>query len=667
MNAVKTGPNISKPFIRGLGYNRVLTLYDGVRQEGQQWGDEHGIEVDAYGLEKAEVIKGPSSISFGSDALAGVISLFPYLPKEKDGKVYTKITSEYQSNNGLIGNGFRVGYSSQKWLWAVRGSSRVASNYTNTLEGRVYNTGFNEKNFSTLIGYFNQKGFTRLNFTFYDNNQGIPDGSRDSLTRKFTKQIAEGILDDIKNRPIVSEQELNYYQLSPLHQHIQHIRVYANNHYIVGAGDIDALVAFSQNNRQEFTHPTMPSQAGLNVRLNTVNFKLVYNNFKLSKLEYSLGINGMLQNNAIQDATDFPIPNYNLSEISSFVYAHWKSNRWNITSGLSFDIRALKTEDLYTNLNSNTGFNQLASQNTMGAVLQQSSFTQNFNGLSASIGSTFRASEFVHFKFNIARGYRAPNIAEIASNGLDPGAHIVYVGNRNFVPETNLQQDVGITIESKSISASLSVFNNYVQHYIHLSQVVDAEGNPIELVQGNKTFQYQQASAQLYGFEGTINVSPKPLRGLSWRNAVSLVYGNNTKKEFENSGTLGQYLPFIPPLKIVSGLHQEVRLKTKQKQLLNFSFEMDYSAAQNRFLALYQTETVTPHYTLFDLSAGTEFQFHQKNGLQFQFQINNLFDEVYQSNLSRLKYFEYYSQSPTGRLGMFSMGRNVCIKVICSF
>jgi iron complex outermembrane receptor protein len=333
----------------------------------------------------------------------------------------------------------------------------------------------------------------------------------------------------------------------------------------------------------------MPSQAGLNVRLNTVNFKLVYNNFKLSKLDYSLGINGMLQNNAIQDATDFPIPNYNLSEISSFVYAHWKSNRWNITSGLSFDIRALKTEDLYTNLNSNTGFNQPASQNTMGAVLQQSSFTQNFNGLSASIGSTFRASEFVHFKFNIARGYRAPNIAEIASNGLDPGAHIVYVGNRNFVPETNLQQDVGITIESKSISASLSVFNNYVQHYIHFSQVVDAEGNPIELVQGNKTFQYQQASAQLYGFEGTINVSPKPLRGLSWRNAVSLVYGNNTKKEFENSGTLGQYLPFIPPLKIVSGLHQEVRLKTKQKQLLNFSFEMDYSALSNRnsYISLY--------------------------------------------------------------------------------
>ena len=152
LSAIKTGPNISKPFIRGLGYNRVLTLYDGVRQEGQQWGDEHGIEVDAYGLEKAEVIKGPSSISFGSDALAGVISLFPYLPKEKDGIVYSKVTSEYQSNNGLIGNAFRVGYSNQNWLWAISGSSRLARNYSNALEGKVYNTGFNEKNFSSLVG-----------------------------------------------------------------------------------------------------------------------------------------------------------------------------------------------------------------------------------------------------------------------------------------------------------------------------------------------------------------------------------------------------------------------------------------------------------------------------------------------------------------------------------
>jgi len=90
LNAVKTGPNISKPFIHGLGYNRVLTLYDGIRQEGQQYGDEHGLEVDDYNIDRAEVIKGPASLLYGSDAIAGVISLFPKLPKENDSKLHAR-------------------------------------------------------------------------------------------------------------------------------------------------------------------------------------------------------------------------------------------------------------------------------------------------------------------------------------------------------------------------------------------------------------------------------------------------------------------------------------------------------------------------------------------------------------------------------------------------
>ncbi|MEP6684400.1 MAG: TonB-dependent receptor, partial [Parafilimonas sp.] len=75
VNAVSTGPAISKPFIRGLGYNRVLTINDGVRQEGQQWGDEHGIEIDDYSVQRVEVLKGPASLMYGSDAIAGVINI----------------------------------------------------------------------------------------------------------------------------------------------------------------------------------------------------------------------------------------------------------------------------------------------------------------------------------------------------------------------------------------------------------------------------------------------------------------------------------------------------------------------------------------------------------------------------------------------------------------
>ncbi|HWY10609.1 MAG TPA: TonB-dependent receptor [Bacteroidia bacterium] len=666
LNAVKTGPNISKPFIRGLGYNRVLTQYDGIRQEGQQWGDEHGIEVDAYNIERAEVIKGPASLMYGSDALAGVVSLIPYIPNEKDSIIRGKIFSEYQSNNGLIGNGFRLGYSSEHWLWALRGSIRIAKNYTNSVDGRVYNTGFQEKNGSGLIGYTNDKGYSHLNFTVYDNFQGIPDGSRDSLTRKFTKQIYEDTMDHIKSRPIVSNEELNSYKLSPLHQHIQHYRIYTNNHYQIGKGEIDALLAFQQNIRREYNHPTDPEQAGMYVRLNTINYGFRYNAPQFMNIETTIGINGMHQNNKNKNGTDFPIPDYNLFDVGSYLFAKWKHNKWTICGGVRYDTRYLSGNGFYVKPNPKTGFDEHVSDST-GAKLQFPTFSQTFGGLSSSIGTTYKISERLSIKANVARGYRAPNLSEIASNGLDPGAHIVYIGNKNFVPEFSFQQDLGIIGNFKDVSGSVSLFNNNIQHYIYLSQLVDAQGNPIVIVQGNKTFQYQQASAHLYGIEATLNIHPQKLKGFGFNTNFSTVYGDNTKNEYQGKGINGEYLPFIPPLKILSSINQVIKMKWKVLSAFDLKAELDYSGSQNRYLALYHTETPTPSYALFNAAINMDINYSKKNTLQFMVLVNNIFDVVYQSNLSRLKYFEYYSQSPNGRYGMYGMGRNVCVKLILSF
>src|SRR6185437_7199663 len=99
ISAVTTGPNISKPFIHGLGYNRVVTAEDGIRQEGQQWGDEHGIEVDQNSIDRVEIIKGPASLSYGSDAIGGVVNLITPSPVP-DGKVQGYVSGLYGTNNG---------------------------------------------------------------------------------------------------------------------------------------------------------------------------------------------------------------------------------------------------------------------------------------------------------------------------------------------------------------------------------------------------------------------------------------------------------------------------------------------------------------------------------------------------------------------------------------
>jgi iron complex outermembrane recepter protein len=83
ISQVTTGVGISKPVIRGMGYNRVVVVNDGIRQEGQQWGDEHGIEIDENGVNRVEILKGPASLAYGSDAMAGVINMIsaPTLPE----------------------------------------------------------------------------------------------------------------------------------------------------------------------------------------------------------------------------------------------------------------------------------------------------------------------------------------------------------------------------------------------------------------------------------------------------------------------------------------------------------------------------------------------------------------------------------------------------------
>lgn len=664
--AVKTGPNISKPFIRGLGYNRVLTLYDGLRQEGQQWGDEHGLEVDGYNIQKAEVIKGPASLMYGSDALAGVVSLMPSIPSQNDTTIHGKITSEYQANNNLIGNGLQLTYSTQHIVAAVRGAYRVAKNYRNQYDGRVYNTSFKETNLSGLIGYKSTRGYSNFNATLYDNAQGIPDGSRDSLTRRFTKQLYEGANDDLKNRPIVSQKELNSYKLSPLHQRIQHYRLYNHSAIRIGSSNLDLVVGFQQNIRREYNHPTHPAQAGLFVRLNTITYSIRYDAPKIKNIETSIGLNGMSQHNLSKNATDFPIPNYALFDIGSYLHIKWKHNRTTISGGIRYDIRKLNWKDIYIKTNPNTGFDYI-SNDTTNAYLQFSSTHKNFSGISASIGLTQNLSNKFNIKANIARGYRAPSITELSSNGLDPGAHIVYLGDENFKPEFSLQEDIGITGEFKQVSMSVSIFNNNIQNYIYLNKLLDANNNPIEDAQGNKTYKYTQSLAQLYGVEATFNVHPERMKGFLFENSFVLTYGYNRNTTYKNEGINGEYLPFILPMQINSAVSDNIKTGSKIVTSITPRIELDVTGAQNRYLGLSNTETYTKGYSLVNVGVSAEVAYSKMNTLNIYFQINNVFNTSYQSNMSRLKYFEYYSQTPNGQRGIYGMGRNISVKLVANF
>jgi len=670
LSAVTTGPNISKPFIRGLGYNRVLTLFNGLRQEGQQWGDEHGIEVDAYGVDRVEVVKGPASLLYGSDAVAGVVNLLPALPTGPSGELHGEALAEYQSVNGLLGQSVALNYQKNGLQTSFRASHRLARDYRNAVDGRVYNTGFRELTLTGMVGVQKAWGGAHLWLTTYDNHQEIPDGSRDSLSRAFTRQVLEADKDDVKNRPVVSGQELRSYATGDLRQHIRHYRAFASGERKLGGGELRLLGGVQQNHRQEFNHPTAPAQPGLDLRLTTASYDARYLLPAWHGLELTAGANGMSQLNQHLRATDFPIPAYRLFDLGGFGVAKKKLGPLELTGGLRYDVRRVRWADFFVAPDPATGFVGAAAAGTPGATRPFAAFEHVYQGLSASLGGSYPLGAHWVLRANVARGYRAPNIPEIGSNGLDPGAHIVYLGNRDFQPEFSVQEDIGVLWQSQEAEASAEVFHNYVDNFIYQARLFDAQGQPVELVPGNATYQYQQAAARLYGGEVSLNLHPRALPWLSWRTGAALVIGLNDNPALrERVGAAARYLPLLPPaqarteLRLTAPASPGARLTATYLRLT-----LDATARQNRFYAVDGAETATAGYVLCGLGAGTTLRTKAgREAVQLFAQVDNLFDVAYQAHLSRLKYFEYYAASPSGRTGIFNPGRNAGVKVVVPF
>ena len=654
-----TGPNVSKPFIRGLGYNRILTLYDGVRQEGQQWGDEHGIEVDQYGVDRAEVIKGPSSLTYGSDALAGVVNLIP-TPPAPEGKIQGDVIAEFQSNNGLFGGSGMLEGTKNGFEWMGRVSHKQASNYSNPIDGRVYNTAFNESDATISIGLHRAFGYSHLNISVFDDLQEIPDGSRDSASRKFTKQITEA--DAL--RPIVTDADLHSYAITTLHQHVQHYRIYSTNNFAVGTGRLTVNLGFQRSVRREYSHPQAAEIPGLYLELNSYVYDVKYNFPTVNGWDISTGLNGMFQQNTATNGTEFIIPSYHQFDIGPFAMVKKTMNKLDFSAGIRFDSRSFTNQQMYTAPNPTTSFNMpVYGQDTVGAYQPFPFYHKIFSGFSGSFGATYSFSSKWSAKVNIGRGYRAPNISEISANGVHPGTNIYQVGNPDFNPEFNLQEDVGVNFNSKYAVVNLSIFYNAISNYIFNEKILAADGSD-STRDGtqNKVYQFRQGKAALYGGEFSIDIHP--IRTLHFENSISVVYGDLLSSPGKSVTDSTRYLPDIPPVHGISELKYD--FTNKNMRLVNgfVKVSADFWAAQNRAYLADNTETATPGYTLINVGVGAGFT-NKQNKLLFNIYLfaNNIFDVAYQNSLSRLKYFEPYPTDPRPYHGIYNMGRNISVKL----
>lgn len=615
VSQVTTGAGISKPVIRGLSYNRVVTLVDGAKQEGQQWGDEHGMEVDQYSAERVEILRGAASLLYGSDALGGVINVVDALPSP-EGQIKGEVLSSYQSNNGLSGSSVMLQGNSNGFVWRARGSVKSAYSY-NAPGGRIANTGFNERNFSGQLGLNKKWGYAHLNLSSFKNNIGLPDFSRND----------DGQFED-ENGEILTDKQLKDRTLFLPFQDIRHYKVALNSHLLFNSGRLRTTIAYQNNQRRELEDDRINPSLFFDLKTYSSDFKYYFN--ENNGWEPVIGLSGSLQDNKNR-AEELLIPDYSSNELGLFAYAKksWNSSTFNL--GARFDYRSITAEQMEED--GNPKFNN---------------FTNNFSNLSGALGFTKEFTEQFNFKANLGSAFRSPNIAELSSDGVHEGTFRYEIGNNNLKPENSYYGDFAFEFNNNVVSASVGAFNNHINNYIYNRQlsnetiVVDTETIPV--------YRFVQDNANLSGLELGFTLHPAEL--IHFENSFSYTRGVNR--------ATNKALPFIP----AAVLRNEIRLEPEFKKGLKstyFSLAFDNVFNQNRIDVF---ETSTKGYTLVNLAIGTTFML-KKQPLRLNVSANNLFDKAYFDHLSRFKPGRLDEADPTN--GYYNQGRNISVGLYLPF
>lgn len=636
VNAVSTGPAISKPFIRGLGYNRVLTINDDVPQEGQQWGDEHGIEIDDYSVQHVEVLKGPASLMYGSDAIAGVINIQSQMPAP-EGTIKANFLSEYQSNNALRGFYGNIGGTKNGFSWNAYGTYKGAEDYKNKYDSYVFNSKFYNKNIGGMIGYGGNWGYSHLLVSNFDQHLGIVEGDRDSTTGQFTKALPDG------EEAIATNDDFKSISNEIPFQHIRHFKITSDNNFKIGSSSADVVVGYQHNQRQEFGNPDAISTPDAWFNLQTLDYAVRFHLPYVHNWKTTFGINGMYQTNQ-NKAEEVLIPDYNLFDIGGFVFTQYSKKKLTISGGVRYDTR-----------------------HDDGKPLEQDgqtkfvAFTKNFSDISGSAGLSYEATKALALKANIARGFRAPNFAELASNGAHEGTNRYEIGNNDLKSEVSLQGDAGVELTTEHLSLDASLFYNHISNFIFYERVQNGTGSDSVLTdpqtgQQLDVFKFAQQNANLYGAELSLDIHPHPLDWLHFKNTFSY-----TRGKFSQSIDGSDNIPFVPAARLLTTLGANFLRKGNFIRNINAGIESDYNFAQDNPFTGYNTETPTPGYWLVGANLSADVASKGKTLCTLSLSAENLGNVAYQNSLSRFKYLSV--NNVTGRQGVYNMGRNFGIKL----
>lgn len=637
ISAMEIGSGQSKPVIRGLGFNRVVVNENGIKHESQQWGADHGLEIDQFGVEELEIVKGPVSLQYGSDAMGGVINIKSYsIPHKNSLGGDTEIL--FSGTNGLLAGSFNIYGRKTQWYASARysisdyGDMKVP---TDTIEVYTYkvalkdrkltNTAGTEQSYQFNLGYLGKKWHTAFYLTdnlstigMFAHAQGLEPSRVDTMIHyAFQRDV------------LLPKQDVNHFKVINRTQYFQ--------------GDHSTLMelGYQKNVRKEsnryISHGYMPSifpgsldfteniERGFNK--NTLTANLRHQVVSGNKNELNFGLNNEYQNNTIEGYS-FIIPSYH--QWTSGVYLHDQfrhSEKWTFSGGLRFDWGKLETkayEDWFKTP-------VLQGADTSHVFVQRApDLIRQFNNWSGSLGFSYNHRN-LDFKGNFGKSYRMPTAKELASNGVNYHHFSFEKGDTSLAPEVSYQLDLSVEWNNSWWSFQLSPFINYFPNYIYLNPGYEID---IYYGAGNQVFQYRQS--RVFRAGGELQGQARITKSLKLNVTAEYVFSRQLSGDKK-----GYTLPFSPPPNILFNLYYSIS-SVKWFKEPYVSVDFLYSLAQNEIVP---PEQKTPDYSVWNLNVGSRILLN-KQAVHLHLSCNNLLNTKY---LNHTNYYRLISLPEAGR------------------
>ncbi len=580
VDMIAKGPGVSKPVIRGLSMNDILVMNNGVRIENYQFSEDHPLGIDDNDVERVEIIKGPASLLYGSDAIGGVINFIKEKPAPT-GKIIGDYRMQLHSNTLGMNNSIGFKGASKNLFGGLRFGNKTHADYLQGGGDYVPNSRFNEMTFNINTGYTGRIGTFKV---FYD---------------YFKQKLGMTVPPVI---PLITEQgRKNEFW----YQDLGHQVVSSRNSLYLRRFKWEFNVAYQSALRKLQTTFEVPF---IEMNLNTITFESKLHLPSNEKSEYIIGLQGMSQNNKnLNNRTSQFLPDANIHNVGFLGMAQYTFfKKLKLQGGLRFDMYNTETFTLGAE----------GTSNYHAPVIKE------FSNVNGSIGTTYQPNEKLMLRANFAKAYRVPNLSELTSNGMHGNRY--EIGNDNLLPENAYETDISMHYHGEFISFDLAGFLNQINDYIYISPTANTTSTGVGI------YRFSQTNAKLYGGEAVIHFHPKSLPWLHIQGTYSSVIGKQ-----EN----GNYLPFIPTEKIRYEVRGE---KEKIGFLKKPSIKCSaLTALKQGNPSPY--ETATDGYTLVNLSVNTDVRVAQQT-LSFGISVNNIFDTQYFDHLSTLKQLYFYNQ-----------------------